>query len=322
MELIKPSEIGAKITTLIEDASKSVLLVSPFNDIEGWPRLRPALVDAAARGVRLTLVHRTDKEVLGFEGVKISVWSVDNLHAKIYLNERYGIVGSMNLLRSSNERSLEIAYKTTLESEHEELSEFCQRYLKRPQDVRMEPARAAKQVLWHDYFDRNCRDALERGRLTANFHNGTLLLREYGFMVDGRRDGLWIWFDEDGRVSRTVFYANGVSKHECAVSFAPRATVSLYDAVFSIVNIMRQIYGRVSDGAYFDSELYRVTPDEGVRLLDTIERTFSVSIADENCWTISQLAQEIKGQVALGRPRNAFGAPEEAEHGRSFHVRR
>ena len=49
---------------------------------------------------------------------------VDDLHAKIYMNGKVGIVTSMNLTQSSDDKSIEIGYMTETEVEYEELESF------------------------------------------------------------------------------------------------------------------------------------------------------------------------------------------------------
>lgn len=39
MKLIKPAEISSKIMTLIEEADESLIIVSPYNDLEKWDKI-------------------------------------------------------------------------------------------------------------------------------------------------------------------------------------------------------------------------------------------------------------------------------------------
>ncbi len=45
------------------------------------------------------------------------------------MNEKYGIVTSLNLLLSSEINSIELGYQTQTKEEHSELMDFCKRYL-------------------------------------------------------------------------------------------------------------------------------------------------------------------------------------------------
>jgi hypothetical protein len=54
---------------------------------------------------------------------------IPHLHSKFYLNERHGIVTSMNLLLSSEINSLEIGYATETQTEYNDLLHFYHRYI-------------------------------------------------------------------------------------------------------------------------------------------------------------------------------------------------
>lgn len=54
---------------------------------------------------------------------------IPHLHSKFYLNERYGIVTSMNLLLSSEINSLEIGYITETWTEYNDLFQYYNRYI-------------------------------------------------------------------------------------------------------------------------------------------------------------------------------------------------
>jgi hypothetical protein len=54
---------------------------------------------------------------------------IPHLHSKLYLNEKYGIVTSMNLLLSSEINSLEIGYATETWTEYNDLLGFYHRYI-------------------------------------------------------------------------------------------------------------------------------------------------------------------------------------------------
>jgi hypothetical protein len=55
---------------------------------------------------------------------------IPHLHSKLYMNEKAGIVTSMNLLLSSEINSLEIGYSTETPQEYKELLNYYQRYIR------------------------------------------------------------------------------------------------------------------------------------------------------------------------------------------------
>jgi len=63
-------------------------------------------------------------EELGFKGA--TVYAVDKLHAKIYMNESTVIVTSMNLLESSSKNSKELAIRIDDENGKKEIRSYIQ----------------------------------------------------------------------------------------------------------------------------------------------------------------------------------------------------
>lgn len=131
MQLIKPSLISGEIMNLFEEAEEKVVIVSPYCRISKWYKLLNKFSALQKRNIDIDFYVRdgeieTIKEVesVGFQPILIP-----NLHCKLYLNEKYGIVSSMNLLLSSENNSLEIAYKTENQTEYNELNEFFKRHI-------------------------------------------------------------------------------------------------------------------------------------------------------------------------------------------------
>lgn len=132
MKLIKPSQISGEILTLFDEADEKVIIVSPYCKMSKWYKLSKKLKSLIERNIAIEFYVREGEyetiqevEQLGIEPI-----SIKNLHCKIYLNEKEGIVSSMNLLLSSEMNSLDIAYKTTTEEEYDELINFYHRYIK------------------------------------------------------------------------------------------------------------------------------------------------------------------------------------------------
>jgi len=79
-------------------------------------------------GVRVTiLVNKHSlkrnfiKTLIEFQDIGCKVYMHPNLHSKIFLNEKTGIIGSMNLLKRSFENSLEIGVRVTSDKNLREL---------------------------------------------------------------------------------------------------------------------------------------------------------------------------------------------------------
>ena len=133
MKLIKPAEISARILTLLEESDERVIIVSPYMKISKWYKLTNKLNELKTRRVRMEIYVRDDPENtvtyhdMDQQGLQYK--KIPNLHSKLYLNERYGIVTSMNLLLSSEINSLEIGYTTENWKEYNELLDYYERYI-------------------------------------------------------------------------------------------------------------------------------------------------------------------------------------------------
>lgn len=151
MKFIPPLEISSKIMTLIEEAKTELVLVSPYVEVSKWDKLKKCIERAINRGVKLTFIARKnakqDLTYLEQTGVKLIL--IDNLHAKLYYNESYGIVTSQNLVYYSDINSIDIAYKTTSNLEKNELIEFVNNYI-----INIEPVKKTipfEKVNSHNY---------------------------------------------------------------------------------------------------------------------------------------------------------------------------
>jgi hypothetical protein len=132
MQLIKPSLISGEIMTLIEEADEKLILISPYYKIRKWYKLLKRLNAVKNKDIEITVYVRENEresmdEILeiGFQPIPIP-----NLHAKLYLNEKYAIVSSMNLLLSSDTNSIDIGFKTENEQEYDQIWDYYVRYIK------------------------------------------------------------------------------------------------------------------------------------------------------------------------------------------------
>ncbi|MCK4654040.1 MAG: hypothetical protein KAU01_06320 [Candidatus Cloacimonetes bacterium] len=120
--------------TLLDESDKFVVLVSPYFKISKWYKLIKKMEQLKSRNIQLNVFVRAgDENINTFKDlnkIDIDFQVIPNLHCKLYLNEKYGIITSMNLLLNSEINSLEIGYITETEQELNELLNFCKRYLK------------------------------------------------------------------------------------------------------------------------------------------------------------------------------------------------
>jgi len=133
MKLIKPSEISSKIMTMIDETDEFLYLVSPYVKITKWYKLINKFNRLKDRNIRFKFFVRDDERnnesITELKNLKYDFMALPNLHSKLYINEKYAIVTSMNLLLSSEINSIEIGYRTENDKEYQELKEYCNRYL-------------------------------------------------------------------------------------------------------------------------------------------------------------------------------------------------
>ena len=131
MLYIKPPEIAAKIMSLIDDAENEVTIVSPYNSFKSWDKLKKHFQNATRRNVSIRYYLRTDsnEDFSQYDEIGIQPFLVDNLHAKLYMNEHYAIVSSMNLHFYSDVRSIDLAYTTESQQELSQLRDFLASYV-------------------------------------------------------------------------------------------------------------------------------------------------------------------------------------------------
>jgi len=140
MKLIKPSEISSKIMTMIDESDKKVILISPYCKISKWYKLQKKIQSLIDRKIELEVYIRKGEEnsKSEIENMGITPMEIPDLHCKLYLNEKYGIVSSMNLLLSSDINSLEIGYITETGEEYNDLVKYYERYINKYKNTNAE----------------------------------------------------------------------------------------------------------------------------------------------------------------------------------------
>ena len=94
----------SQIEDIINKAKKRLVLISPYVKIPGT--LFQSLKDADSRKVKMTLVYgkkELDSDVMSqFRQLdNLSLFFLENLHAKCFFNEEYMVITSMNILEAS-----------------------------------------------------------------------------------------------------------------------------------------------------------------------------------------------------------------------------
>lgn len=169
MQFIKPNSVSGEILNLLDEANERVILVSPYCKFNKWYRLVNKIKDLKNRDIDVEFyVREGEKETIDqLESLGIEPICIPNLHCKLYLNEKYGIVTSMNLLLSSEINSLEIGYKTETKEEYDELVAFYLTYLNKFSDENNNDI----DYNWIDDLKSILLDKIGRNRITINDNN-------------------------------------------------------------------------------------------------------------------------------------------------------
>lgn len=131
MKFIPPLEIASKIMTLIVEAEKELILVSPYVNINHWEKMKRSLQIALNKDIDLQFFLRenADNEISALKNLGIYPIYIKDLHAKVYINDKYAIVTSQNIIEYSDINSIEVGYITETEEERIELINFVNTYI-------------------------------------------------------------------------------------------------------------------------------------------------------------------------------------------------
>lgn len=99
------------ILRLIEETERELIIIVPYIKTSG--RVYKQLFEANKRGIETTIVYRENKltpeERKKFEALdNLNLMHHPNVHAKCYYNEKYMIIGSMNLYEYSEKNNREM----------------------------------------------------------------------------------------------------------------------------------------------------------------------------------------------------------------------
>lgn len=169
MKVIGTTEISYEIEQMLHVAQKHLILVTPYLKLN--QRLKVRLSDAFKRVENVYILHR-EKELKytesnwlqGFKNVKI--FSVKNLHSKIYINEQFALIASMNLYEYSQINNHEIGIKLDFYDDHKEYKDTLN-------EVRI--------ILESEHFNHSFQDIIES---TEDYSMGQLFRKlndEYSF---------------------------------------------------------------------------------------------------------------------------------------------
>lgn len=136
MKIIPPHKVTAQLLDIIHEAEQQLILVSPYVDFTSWQKPVAAIKNALARGVQVTFYIRSNQDSHTsrdhVQRLGLTPVLVENLHAKMYLSEKDGLLTSMNLLRYSDSNSIEIGTQVEQLAELQELHRIVERFIAQP----------------------------------------------------------------------------------------------------------------------------------------------------------------------------------------------
>jgi DNA repair photolyase len=133
MKNISSKEITKAIKAVITEAQEYLIIVSPYVSFNEWEDLKQLLELAIHRKIQVVFYTRLENDNFKsweqVEALGIRPKLIKNLHAKLYFNEKSGVVTSMNLLSSSSKNAIEFGLLLDKKEEIEELKLFCKHQL-------------------------------------------------------------------------------------------------------------------------------------------------------------------------------------------------
>jgi hypothetical protein len=158
MQVLAPGQISGEIMTLMDEATRRMIIVSPYFNISQWQKLLHRLEAMQRRNIEVMCYVR-EHAVESIEEVQhagLAPMVIEGLHTKLYMNDHCAIVSSMNLSEISDRHSLDIALKTENEQEYAQLLRYYSVYI-------APAARSAGTVRlltnWKEILDRRIKDA-------------------------------------------------------------------------------------------------------------------------------------------------------------------
>lgn len=137
MKIIYPSQVSGEIMNLMDEADQIMIIVSPYNDFRKWEKMRNKLLDLKKRNVKVEYYTRSpnneydESRIEEIKALQFTPILLDRLHCKLYLNEKSGIVSSLNLVYGSDAASLDIGHQTETDGEYLDLIQFVDRHIRK-----------------------------------------------------------------------------------------------------------------------------------------------------------------------------------------------
>lgn len=137
MEIIQPSDITAKILSIIDEANENIVLVSPAFGFYKWDAFLKRMQSAKKRSVRASFWTKeplNKKEQISIQEVETIGYTprlIPHLNTCLYFNEHTAIIGSKPLSFEAVEtHGLDFAFKTENPLEYAQIMGFYEKFIK------------------------------------------------------------------------------------------------------------------------------------------------------------------------------------------------
>lgn len=127
MPILNPLENITSIISLVENAKKFVVIVSPYSNLTGWDKLKNAINDASKRNIDVSYYVRGGEGSKGIEELNVKIYEVPMLHTKMFFNESEAIIASFHLINCSD---INWAFVLNNQEEYKGLINFFELYVK------------------------------------------------------------------------------------------------------------------------------------------------------------------------------------------------
>jgi phosphatidylserine/phosphatidylglycerophosphate/cardiolipin synthase-like enzyme len=207
MKILYKEELVKELYALIENSNEFLYIVSPYLNL--WEGMYSKLRDLYNKNIKITIFTRDDKQKREFwdavdnlKNLEIKIYSVQRLHAKIFLNENKAIIGSINMTEYAFSESEEIGGITDTDEEYKMVSEILEDRIK---PIINTPEGVLQQL--KEKFNNTVKDIYIKDESVFLEHNA-YKLRIYMDHVRKFQDGYDICIDLEPKEKKDLVYKN------------------------------------------------------------------------------------------------------------------
>jgi hypothetical protein len=299
MELIRPAEVTGKILSLIEDAEKTLIIISPYNNFIGFNKFIKRFKEAKEKGIEILYYSRKNEIHKGMDLIDIEPLLIENLHAKLYLNEKYAIFSSMNLVKYSDDFSIDFAFKTETKAEYDAAVNFYESFIKSKifsySDKLIHTNDFLNEVPFQKFFEADVYKD-EQVKCHKTYYNGSCFIKEVGYLKGESKIGLWFYFNPTGLLEKTESYFN---EEVTSTIINYKGKVSRYDLVVSIGNVIGGLFNTSINDLYFKSKIKRYTKGQNEKLFKYLQSHLNIPYIDTSKESMEGLIEDIHEQLYL-----------------------